>query len=290
MKNLKNLLVALGAGLLILTSACDKKEDVAPVTLLTKMTSVNPDGTNDERNYEYNSQNKLAKLKFIFDTTVYENQITYGADGKISHVLTLLNGVELYKYIYSWSANSVSSDNIQKNANNEWSEEGMSKSQYDLNSDGQITKFQYLYKQDTIWVGYYYMIYTWKNGNVEKSELWYNDNLKNTDIKPFIDMNLLNANIFGLKGANDTKSGTATFEYDTKNNAYLSLGFPYGVNGLTKNNVTKETNSFETENDQIYTYNYDYNDNNYPTKSTVSYTNQDEVTETQITLYEYTIK
>lgn len=91
-----------------------------------------------------------------------------------------------------------------------------------------------------------------------------------------------------LKSANDINYGIVTYEYDSKNNPFLNLGL-LGIEGLNKNNVTKETHSYENQTDQIYSYSYEYNDNNFPTKETYSSTSNGE-TYTYTNLYEYTTR
>jgi len=283
-----NKLVVLSIGLLLFTVSCDKTTENEVVTLLTKITWQYDGETDGIATLEYDSQNRLVKIieSYSEEGMDYEDesQITYNSEGKISQILYVEDGMEDDKTVYTWTATSVTEVDWYKEGST-WVEDDY-KYVYTLNSEGQIIKEQSFNNQVNGWVSYWYDLYTWENGNNSKRESWGIDTRKKSVFKHLNNRHQIQLTTTSLKAANDTKYGTTSYLYDTKNNAFLSVGFIAGVEGYNKNNVTKETYSWTGQADEINMYSYEYNDNNFPTKvsSTYSY---DGATETEVTLFEY---
>ncbi|MFA6400606.1 MAG: hypothetical protein WCX31_03125 [Salinivirgaceae bacterium] len=287
MKSIQKLVVVFCLSLLVFTFACDKSNDSDSLTLLSKITYVVDDVTDEVVTFEYDSQNRLVKTISSMDAIRIETQIAYFTDGKVSQEFVLRNGLENNKIIYTWTTNTLTEVKWYKDESNVWIE-GDIKSVSDFNSDGHIVKNQYFYKQNNVWINDSYALYTWLNGNLEKRESWRIESRKNSSFAQVIKKFEMRAFDAGLKTLNDTKYAVYTYIYDDKNNPLSdNIGFlPY----RNRNNITKLTVSYPNEADWISNYTYEYNSSNFPTKKTVSWTKLDGSIYTETAIFEYTTR
>lgn len=287
MKSIQKLVVVFCISLFLFISACEKPNDNDTLTLVSKITYVVDDLTDEVVTNEYDSQNRLVKTISKMDSIKMETQITYNQDGKVSQELVLRNGIENNKTIYTWVTNTLTKVKWYKDENNVWIE-GDIKSVSDFNSDGRIAQDQYFYKQNNVWINDSYALYTWLNGNLEKREGWRIESRKNSSFAQVIEKFEMRAFEAGSKTFEDAKYAVNSYIYDDKNNPLSdNVGFlPY----RNRNNITKLTVSYPNDADWVGNYTYEYNSGNFPTKKTVTWTKLYGSIYTETALFEYTTR
>ncbi len=242
MRTLVNILIYLFIASFLFLISCNK-DNVNPTgagCLLTRITK--PAGeTGGTVSYiiEYNENRKPIRYYEAENTNNY-TAITY-LDNRIDNVIKYENGVLSTKYSYDWTNDSVSVliENFYKASYFE-------KIVYKLDKNGFPLNEQW-YWQDTegAWQKGNYFVYRWENDNLVQSEYWLTD-----------------------------KVYTKTFDYDNKNNVYGALGWFYGIESLSKNNILKETITYSQNGvPDVTEYTYEYNENAYPYKLSKKFSN-----------------
>ncbi len=242
MKTSKFLLSRFFIVFLIFLFSCNK-DNIKPdgtACLLTRITEpVGETGGTYSYIIEYNENHKPVRYYEAENTNNY-TAINY-ANNQIDNVIKYQDGALSAKYTYDWA-----SDSLSILVQNFYKAGYFEKIVYQFDENG-FPKTEQWYWQNTdgSWQKGNYFVYQWENNNLIQSEYWLTD-----------------------------KVYTKTFEYDNKFNVYGSLGWFYGIETLSKNNIIKETITYnQGGTPDVTEYTYQYNETGYPYNLTKTYSN-----------------
>ncbi len=245
---------------ILVFSGCDKLNDLFEnidnnddtTTMCRISKTVSSDG---ETTFDYSNDGLLTRMN---NTNTWDIGIFYNGNAQVSKVEYYNKDTDSLDFYleYTWINNSkVEQRFFEKDGNGQWIE--FSRTGYDLNGDGDVTKVSHYEQFNNEYVVTGYEQYTIENGNVTKEETF-----------------VINSGTF-------EKHKTTTFQYDDKNNPYrnLSIKSISDINQyywFTKNNPVKIVTTDDIVHNVVYSadYQYQYNDDDFP----VSYTRIDSIT------------
>ena len=294
----KTLLIFLSTLFIISFPNCskDKDDSTTPQCLIDSVVKTNTQEDNGEfysgiglLDFTYDTQKRL--INYQWDEDEY-GLIIYGTNGKIEKFQEYYNG-QTYDYLlFTWDGNKVTRQWYLKEGGSYYPSNWKRIIHY--NSSNQFTLIEGYYKDNNVWVKYWYDNYTWQNGNVVKIEEYNHYDTKKTKssastsqkLEPFTRNELREKNekdkqIFIAKSqtAGFYKDYTITFTYDSKKNPFSphQALYLYGFDWLflSKNNVVSinEIDHYDGEEWSLGPIIYQYNNEGYPNVSTVSGSN-----------------
>ncbi len=232
-----------------LTSLFDDIDDTGTTTSCKIKKMVTSDG---ETTYDYSKEGLLTRMS---NSETWDIAMFYNGNGQISKLEYYNKNTDTLDFYleYTWINNNKAEEYLyQRTGNNQW--EKYSKTEYNLNDDGDIVKVLYYEQFNKNWVVTSYDQYTIENKNVIKAESYV------------------------LNDGNFIKQETTTYKYDDKVNPLRNLSIRSIASisqyyWFTKNNLLKIVTTDESSNSVIYTadFEYEYNGDDFP----VSYTRID---------------
>jgi hypothetical protein len=247
--------------MLFFLASCVKEKDDADIQLNTQACPlIILLAENFEYTFDYDDQQNLVYV-FIDDNSgstreYYANNFL---ENKVSGYVAITNGYDDFYETYEWGSNALTIKYYSKDDYGQYFLE--TRYEYTLNSQGQVTRRDWYNDSGSGLELVGYRKYTWINGNITKREYWYSGKKNAVDRRPEIDYHEPDMR---FKSAEDTWSYTATFEYDTKNNALASVGLFWPDDTFTKNNITHAIFEYSDGTTGISDFYYEYNANDYP--------------------------
>lgn len=221
-------------------------------------------------NFYYDNQKRLNSVTYYYDGTQSTYETTQYSGGQVSQMTKYQNGSPTFYEEYTFGNNLTVEYYTTDEFGNWYLEDRYI---YTYFSSGLIKQRDW-YHDTNDGNGlrqYGYRKYTWSNNNISKREYWFsNKKIANIDrINKYDPIEYMDRN---LKSTTDELSYTATFQYDSKNNAFASIGLFFLDTPLTKNNVTRATYNYNDGRVNRSVFTYSYNADGFPDYRTEVYT------------------